>query len=85
VIFGLPLGLKEIRVKYGEVGTLVRKIIWKTAMSILKSSSGGGFEPDNIKKLMFLYLFKNGVIYDADKVENLRNRKSGTYGSSSNL
>jgi hypothetical protein len=57
LILPSSLGLQKERLLVQGVRKLVKKIIWKTAMCVLKNNPCRGFEPINIKQLIFLLRF----------------------------
>jgi hypothetical protein len=94
IILKIPLGFYKKRLKFHEVRTVTKRIIWKTALYVIKIRSVLGFELVCSKQLLFFYRFgscgrkkkanrfqqvKNRLIYEIYKEENMMNQKLYIY------
>jgi hypothetical protein len=86
IILKIPLGFYKKRLKFHEVRRIIKKIIWKTALYVIKNKLVFGFEFVCSKQLLFFYRFcscgrkkkenrfqqvKNRLIYEIYKNEKM--------------
>jgi hypothetical protein len=75
IILKIPLGLYKKRFKFHEVRRIIKKIVWKTALYVIKNRSVLGFKFVCSKQLLFFYRFVScGRKKKANRFQQVKNR-----------